>query len=959
MTQEDPGATGARPPSPEPLRGAASPIAPGTTIARYIVLELIGQGGMGLVYKAYDPELDRIIALKFVRVTSSKKDRRARRRARLLREAQALAKLSHPNVVAIYDVGVFGDDVFIAMEMIQGKTLTEWIDSTRPDLPGILAVLAEAGQGLAAAHQAELVHRDFKPGNVVIGTDGRVRVLDFGLARASGKTRSHDDTSLEGENPESQERGGDSQDLSPDASHRELPSSSTSGSNLLHTPLTQVGAVIGTPAYMAPEQIAGGDIDDRTDQYAFCLVLYEALYGRRAFGAREDSEAVFDRLQGHIHPPGKDSEVPKWVQKIIWRGLSTEPALRYPGMPALLAKLTHDPTAAARQERHSRLQRLLQLAAVIAILSAAGVVWFNGRGPGALCQGEERHLLGVWDPTIQGKAREAFLGTGKPYAEKIWKSVERLLGEYAAKWAAMHREACAATRIRGEQSDEVLGLRMRCLDQRRVELATLGEIFSRKDKGVLDKAVAAAYGLTPIARCADMNALLTRMSPPRDEAQQNQVEEVRTLLSRARVQEITGKYQEGLAGSQRAVQAARQVSFPPVLAEALLVLGNLESRSGDADSAYRDLGEAFWLALGSGHDEVAARSAVYLLYVRGYSQNQYPEAHQWERHAAALIERLGGNREILALWNSHLGSVYFAEGEYEKALAADKTALALQQKNYPADHPNIVVGLYNLSFDYSTLGQLDRARESAQKSLEIARKAYGDQYPLVGYSLQTLGQLATDAKDFSLAQRYLEEAEKIFVANFEPSSPVQETLLVYWTRLWLALEQPARARKQLDRAMAIVEKGMGATHPEMARCLGLVGDSLLQEKDPAGASRLHQQALSLREKSLGPRHPEVALSLLSLAELQIQRGERAKARDGLERALSICVEKPLTCPFQITPTIQLQLSRLLWPGPEHKPRALELARQARAGFSRDRSLSKELSQAEEWLHTAEKAAAAP
>src|SRR4051794_3934114 len=241
---------------PQPPRQPGEPLPRGSAVGRYVVLERIGSGGMGVVYAAYDPELDRKVALKLLRPDRAGAAGEAA--FRVPREAHAVTPLSDPHVVAVYDAGTFGDQVFVAMELMEGRTLRQWLGEGKRGWREIVDVFVAAGRGLAAAHAAGLVHRDFKPDNVLLGTDGRVKVADFGLARPVGVV----------------EKEGS-------------PSSPGSGSGgLLASPLTEWGQVMGTPAYMAPEQLRGGAADARSDQFSFCVALWEALYGRKPFAGQ-------------------------------------------------------------------------------------------------------------------------------------------------------------------------------------------------------------------------------------------------------------------------------------------------------------------------------------------------------------------------------------------------------------------------------------------------------------------------------------------------------------------------------------------------------------------------------------------------------------------------------------------------------------------------------------------------
>ena len=271
-------------PAADPLYAAATE---GSRVGRYVVGKQLGVGGMGEVYAAEDPELGRKVALKFVRLG---KGHRGEGRSRLLREAQALAQLNHPNVVTIYDAGTYGDDrlVYVAMEYIEGVTLRAWLGD-HPSWVDTLRVLIHAGRGLAAAHRAGIVHRDFKPQNVMLdaGPNPRVRVLDFGLALGHG--------SASNEEPVSQ-----AAEVSVD-----------SGDSLRSGPLTETGAVLGTPAFMAPEQFSRGPLDARTDQFAFCTTAYRALYEGQPYAGDNGQEIRAEHPQGATHRPAAGHESPR------------------------------------------------------------------------------------------------------------------------------------------------------------------------------------------------------------------------------------------------------------------------------------------------------------------------------------------------------------------------------------------------------------------------------------------------------------------------------------------------------------------------------------------------------------------------------------------------------------------------------------------------------------------------
>lgn len=292
----------------------------GAVVSRYVVTKPIGRGGMGVVFLAWDPTLNRSITLKLLHAD---RGRDASENAMLLREAQAMARLSHPNVVTVHDAGIFDERVFLAMEFVDGETLRTWMRAKERTWTDILEAFVEAGRGLAAAHSAGMVHRDFKPGNVMVGRDGRVRVTDFGLAFRPETEGVASDPSVSLGLDTSQER-------------------------------TRTGVLKGTPAYMAPEQFRGERADARSDQFSFCVALFEALYGVRPFDAEGIGQLRDAVLRGVPATPPPERSVPSAIHEVVSRGLRTDPTARFGTMADLLAALDgarRDVTDPARRER--------------------------------------------------------------------------------------------------------------------------------------------------------------------------------------------------------------------------------------------------------------------------------------------------------------------------------------------------------------------------------------------------------------------------------------------------------------------------------------------------------------------------------------------------------------------------------------------------------------------------------
>ncbi|HTA19669.1 MAG TPA: serine/threonine-protein kinase, partial [Polyangia bacterium] len=558
----------------------------GTVVGRFVVLGRLGAGGMGEVYAAYDPELDRKVAVKLLRAALSGS---ADGRALLLREAQATAKLQHPNVVVIYDVGTLGERVFIAMELIEGQTLRAWVNSTRPSWREVLAVFMAAGRGLAAAHDAGIVHRDFKPDNVMITRDGQVRVMDFGLARAISR-------------PSAARSAVDA-----DGDLVVTPAATP----YLDVELTRAGARVGTPAYMALEQILPGlVIDTRTDQFSFCVTLYEALYGERPFGADDPGLLKLHVAAEKVRPPPPHCRVPPWIRRILLRGLRSKREERFPTMAVLLAALADDPAVRRRK--------------AIAVASAVGLVAVAALGAhrldGAasrhrLCDGGPGRLTGTWEVagTPSGRRERihrAFMESGAAFAATAFDGAARLLDQYAERWAASYAEACESTNLRGEQSTEVLDLRMGCLNERLGNLRALTDVFAQADKLVVEYAASAAGALPSLDACADVELLRSVAEPPSDPDNRRRVEQVRQELARFIAERDSGQCMSAAARADALVATVDATGYEPLRAEVLVAAGRLGDQCADAAQGIERLKAGYNAAIDGRDDRVAAEAAV-------------------------------------------------------------------------------------------------------------------------------------------------------------------------------------------------------------------------------------------------------------------------------------------------------------------------------------------------------------
>ncbi len=487
----------------------------GEALGRYVILDVLGAGGMGVVYTAYDPSLDRKVAIKIMRA----KYRAEEGKVRMQREAHALARLSHPNVVAVHDVGTFGGRVFVAMEFVEGVSVREWLKQDTRDWREVVGVFCDAGQGLAAAHAAGLTHRDVKPSNILIDERGRVRILDFGLARAT-----------------------DSISASSREEEPAAPDALTSGNaDPLDTSITRTGAGVGTPAYMSPEQQAGTS-SPLADQYSFCVSLYEALFGKRP----EVGEL----------PSPPSSDVPARIVRAVLRGLAFRPEDRFAAMEELLHELEVKPPA-----RSARIWIGVAAAMVLVAAVAVGLAARSATRPEP-CGGARALLRGAWDAEVRKQIRESFGKSTQRHAADALRAVEDALDRWSDAWVEMRTETCVATRVRGDQTEELMELRVQCLDQRRDELRALTQLFARSaDDEVVDNAAEAVLGLSSLDRCANASALKTAVPLPESEAERTQINAIRARLMDATALERAGKYERGLTLVRKVVEDAKETGY--------------------------------------------------------------------------------------------------------------------------------------------------------------------------------------------------------------------------------------------------------------------------------------------------------------------------------------------------------------------------------------------------------------
>jgi serine/threonine protein kinase/tetratricopeptide (TPR) repeat protein len=999
----------------------------GTTIGRYVILDVLGIGGMGVVYKAYDPELDRLVALKLIRGDG---EEAAAFRNRLVREAQALARLSHPNVIAVHHVGTFKESIFVAMEFVEGQTMREWLkqEPRRPD--AIIDVMLAAGAGLAAAHGAGLVHRDFKPDNVMVGGDGRVRVLDFGLARtkeleAAAETAGEATASA----TEPAASAGPAATVAPAAVTPSSPPASSSSATTpptttpptttppattppamtpgistthpltsgtasatmssesspsnrrLGVPITLRGSIMGTPRYMSPEQHKGQAVDERADQFSFCVTLYEALYGALPFAGKNLDQLRDNVIAGRVSeaPPG--SHVPRWLRAALLRGLLPDREARHPSMSALLDVLHADPNIVR--------QRRLRWAGALTLAGVGALVWgLLHHAEVQTCAGGSRKLAGIWDGPRRTALRSAFLGGGKPYAQAVLSTVEHAFDTYAQGWVTMYTDACEATQVRGEQSHELMDLRMACLNDRLTQLKTLSDLDISGDAAVIERAAQAAQSLPTLDTCADVAALRAPISPPSKAAAQ-QVSDLRQRLSRANALRLAGKYSEGVTVTTAALDEAEKLDYQPSVAEASYALGSLQWQVGSTDASWRTLRHAYAAAVASRHEEVQANAAVELISVIGRN-NHYDEAERWAEIAEANVRRLRSDemlgrfytaradldrirgkfadgvadaqrglellRRAFGPEDSRVATSYRAlavllslVGKNVEALGPATHAIAISEHSLGPDHPVLAEWHNSLGIIYGELGEHEKALAEYQRAVSILVNAgiHSERPELALYYSNIAGRLQSMAR-LSEAETYVRKGLAIELAR--KPQPLAYNLLYLWEVLAgikLDMKEPRESLEAAQKAVEVSEQvgiGSAGVYP-----IYTLAESyrLLKDYDKSIASFKH--ALSIGEPALGANHSDLAKLHLGLGRIYFDRHELGSARKEIERALAIRQAIPgdgielADVRFRLAQT-------LLADDPQDKAQALTLAEQARVGYSKIKWLLPDaLPEVDDWL----------
>lgn len=853
---------------------------PSTRCGRYELLDKLGEGGMGVVYRARDPELDRELAIKLLREETGEAAR-----ARLRREALALARLSDPRVVTVFAVGHERGQTWIAMELVRGRTLATWANETGDDVgarrPRALAILLEAGAGLAAAHAAGLVHRDFKPANVLLGDDGGVKIADFGLAQSIEQQR----TMSDGDHDERE--------------HAEA----------------RVTAWAGTPRYMAPEQHAGSPADVRSDQYAFAVTAWEILAGTPPFCGPTLPRLLIAKQKGRVEGGGT---LPGHVRRALLRAMRPAPHERFADIRQLLDAISGE-----------RSTRTWMVGAVGGCVALASALW-PGDAPHPCAQLEPPG----WTDAQRDSLRAAFVRDADLDATEAWSKLDGSFGEYAGRWMRERDLACAsAPSDRAPAIATCLDDAARAFDEA-LALTVADPVAASSGSGIVaalpsllcdadappqskeHREIRAALSSAALLRAAgDYARELELLEPlgPRARALGDRGLLVRVLVAIADARSRGGAAATALPLLEEAHALAIETRDDTLAMDAALSAVTVLLGHGDTPSrvegwleharvAHARLGRpitcaAVWLWI---HEAELAR----------WVDSDYERAAIAAEKALALAEQLDPEVDAEA-WSTRvmvhavLADHHLATGDVAKAEIHARLVLELRIERLGADHPETKEDHSYLSDVLLGKGEYREAMAALDTAIEGARASHGGESTEVAILLI---KLATLHRFLGEPERALERArEALRILEASDASPMMITeALAPLSTAQQAVGDLEAARATGERIVRIVEADLGPHHFDLAPALYNLGDVLLDmdQREPAEAH--YRRSLEIAQAALGDDSPNLAYPLSGLGEVALLSGRPEEARPLLARAAALAAEHH---DARLTARIQWALAR--------------------------------------------------
>ena len=818
---------------PAPLFGD---VAGRVLLERYELLDRVGSGGGGTVWRAHDRELERDVAIKMLNPSAR---RSARMLARLRKEAMAIAAVPHPNVVDVYDVGESdvpeAGGVFIAMELVEGMDLKDWLLASRRSTGEILDVFRQIAAGLAAAHDRGLVHRDLKPGNVLVGADGRTRVVDFGIVA--------DDASSSSDAPQ------------------DAASASTSGTSGRLDSLTATGTVMGTPAFMAPEQHVGAPVTARADQYAFGVSLYRALYDRPAF-ASDTYEGLYKaKVAGAPEAAPRnelgDRTVPRHVRRALVRMLMRDANARFSDM----------------REVQAALQSPRPLVPIGVGVAGVGVLlvlaWPSPTVDAPDCEGVATEAAEqAWGSDPGARVRAAM--TDAAAAERLGTRIDEL----TAAWVSVRAEVCRDA-AEGEIEPPVAEGRISCLRDNRRALAAATTLA--EDGGPEIDSTRLLRSLSSPHWCRTVSA--SRIDPARRE----RMEALLKPLVRAQTMTRAGDPNGGLELATQGVADARKAGEGLVVARGLRVVAHAQRELVQVESSIATLRESYDEALGAGADAEALQAALDL--AQGLDDaSQVEEARRWMRTADSIAARLEISTRTELRILSIRSAIVEHEGKLDEARELRERAVELSRAADPhgTEHAEALV---LLGTNLARSRRFEEALAAFSAGLERLEAIYGTEDPTLIGTLDNLAGANIMLDRFEEGTQVLERAKALAVTTYGPDSPVVARRLPNLGRMYQSLGRNEEAEAALVEALGFArEHGPPAF---VANVLGSLSRLMAELGQHERAKSYATEALELSEELVGPDHPELARPLLRIAEAERELGNLEESERFARRLVAL------------------------------------------------------------------------
>ncbi len=819
----------------------------GTQLGRYVLLGRVSGRSEEVVYGAYDPEGDRKIGLKlFHPGGEADKDARARR-MQLVRQAQRVARLSHPCVEQVYETGVYGPWVFLATEFIDGIDVGQWMEARDDPFPWpeVLRVFREAGRGLAAAHKQGIVHRDFKPANILMGKEGRLVVVDFGVVH---EVEEEDDDIDISQLRESLSGAGDE---------------------------TEATRMSGTPAYMAPEQHLSGHSDAQSDQFSFCVALYEALYGERPFSGNRPRAIALEAAKHKVRAAPEGSTVPGWLRAVVLRGLSPQPQARFESMEALLRELARDP--ADRRKRW-----VWGLALIGGLAAVGGLVAMQVEADRSACDDEsaDHSMASVWTEERRESIHDTFLKTERRWAEPTWSYTESKLDQWANDWRDLSERACLATRVWADASEMHYELRVACLDRHLAGFESTLDVMAEVDGRMLDHAHVLASELPGPQQCLDTETLVAHGLPSDDEREE--VEGLHRELSGLEARLMMGSPAPVLQALTTVEARIEAIDDHILKSRAELLRGRALLATADPE-AEDALHAAAQSALRAGHPRLAVQawlSRIDALLLRDRALE-----------AAALgdyVEATARHKRFTWLWaplETARGDADLGRGRPAEALAHYHAAIEPHEVRTEADRLRLVPAWSGQSEVFVARDDLDEALPPLETALDEIRNALGPHHPAAIAVLQRIGQVQRARGELGNARLHFEQALELVRRSEAGDVPLRFDLEASVGTLLAAEGDAVRALPHLQEAYTGMGGPLGALEAKTFQ-LGLALARAHESSEEAASARKTLEAL-LDPLSAHPypvtaneREPSVAERIdaeTMLATLMWKAGEQAES----------------------------------------------------------------------------------